>query len=110
MKLSYRTNKLEKSLTTDKGLAKTFGTMAKKTKQRITQLESADNLEDISKLSALRLHPYQGDKKGIWSIDIHKNWRILFEIDQEPIPALEDGGVDLYAITIINIVSVEDPH
>jgi proteic killer suppression protein len=110
MEVSYKTNKLEKSLTTDKGLAKSYGKLAKKIKQRRTQLESADNLEAISKLPVLRLHQHTGKGKGTWSIDIQENWRILFEIDQDPIPSLEDGGVDLKAITIICVTSVEDPH
>lgn len=110
MELSYKTNKLEKSLTTDKGLAKSFGKLAKKIKQRRIQLESADNLEAISKLPVLRLHQHIGKGKGTWSIDIQENWRILFEIDQDPIPTLENGGVDLKAITIICVTSVEDPH
>lgn len=110
MELSYKTNKLEKSLTTDKGLAKSYGKLAKKIKQRRIQLESAENLEAISKLPALRLHQHTGKGKGTWSINIQENWRILFEIDQDPIPSLEDGGVDLKAITIICVTSVEDPH
>jgi len=70
MKLSFKNNKLKKSLTTDKGIAKNYGKLAKKIKQRINQLESADNLEIISKLPALRLHQHLGKDKGIWSIDI----------------------------------------
>lgn len=110
MELSYKTKKLEKSLTTDKGLAKSYGTLAKKIKQRRVQLESAENLEVISKLSVLRLHQHIGKGKGTWSIDIQENWRILFKIDQDPIPTLEDGGVDLKAITLICVTSIEDPH
>ncbi len=110
MKLSYKNNKLEKSLSTDKGLTKSYGNLAKKIKQRRIQLENADNLEVISKLPVLRLHQHIGKGKGTWSIDIQENWRILFSIDQNPIPTLEDGGVDLKAITIISIESVEDPH
>ena len=79
-------------------------------KLRITQLNNADNLEVISKLPVLRLHQHIGKGKGTWSIDIQENWRILFEINQDPIPTLEDGGIDLKAITIISIESVEDPH
>ena len=106
MEISYKNNKLKKSLTTDKGIAKSYGTIAKKVKLRITQLENADNLEVITKLPVLHI----GKGKGTWSIDIQENWRILFEINQDPIPTLEDGGIDLKAITIISIESVEDPH
>ncbi|HCT93588.1 MAG: hypothetical protein A2X19_01880 [Bacteroidetes bacterium GWE2_39_28] len=110
MELSYKNNKLKKALDTDKGIAKSYGTLAKKVKLRITQLKNADNLEVISKLPVLRLHQHIGKGKGTWSIDIQENWRILFIINQDPIPTLEDGGIDLKAITIISIESVEDPH
>lgn len=110
MELAYKTKKLEKSLTTDKGLTRTYGTLAKKIKQRITELESAENLSVIAKLPALRLHPHGGKRKGTWSIDIQENWRILFTIDHEPIPVLEDGGLALLEVTRIKIESVEDPH
>lgn len=110
MELSYKNNKLKKALDTDKGIAKSYGTLAKKGKLRITQLKNADNLEVISKLPVLRLHQHIGKGKGTWSIDIQENWRILFIINQDPIPTLEDGGIDLKAITIISIESVEDPH
>ncbi len=110
MKLLYNNNKLEKALTTDKGLAKSYGTLAKKIKQRRIQLESADNLEVISKLAELRLHQHIGKGRGTWSINIQGNWRILFEMGHDPIPILKDGGINLKAVTIIRICSVDDPH
>lgn len=110
MELSYKNNKLKKLLTTDKGLLKLNSRLAKKIKQRRIQLESADNLEVISTIPVLRLHQYKGNRKGTWSIDIQENWRILFIINQDPIPTLKDGGIDLKAITIISIESEEDPH
>lgn len=110
MELSFKTRKLEKSLTTDKGLYKSYGKLAKKIKQRINQLESADNLEIVSKLPVLRLHQYKGKDKGTWSIDIQENWRILFIVNQDPIPTNEDESVDKKAITMIRIESVVDPH
>ncbi len=100
MKISFKNNKLKNSLTVDKEIVKTYGNQAKKIKQRMNELESWDTLEGISKLPALRLHPYRGNKKGLWSIDIHQNWRILFEITNNPFPLLEDGGVDLSKVTI----------
>lgn len=110
MKLSYKTKKLEKSLTNDREIIKSFGTLAKKVKQRITELQEADSLADIATLPFMRLHPYKGARKGEWSIDIFKNWRICFEIANDPIPELEDGGVSLAKVTSIKIMSIEDPH
>ena len=110
MKLSFKSWKLEKSLVTDKGLFKAYGEKARKIKQRISELRSAENLETVKRLPALRLHQHQGKDKGRWSIDIWKNWRILFTIDMEPIPRKDDDGIDLSRITDIRIESVEDPH
>lgn len=110
MKITFKTKKLENSLTCDKGLAKNYGTLAKKIKQRMTQLESAENLATIKALSVLRLHEHQGKNKGIWSIDVHKNWRILFTISQDDIPTKENNEIELNEINIICIESVEDPH
>jgi proteic killer suppression protein len=110
MKLSYKSNKLEQSLTLDKNIIKSYGTLSKKIKQRIEQLKAANDLSIIAKISVLRLHPYIGDRLGEWSIDIQENWRICFEIDLDPIPTLNDGGVDLNKVNAIKILSVEDPH
>lgn len=110
MKLSFKTRKLQQTLTSDKGLAKSYGTLAKKIRQRMQQLESAENLWAISRLPALRLHQHMGDGMGTWSIDVQQNWRILFTLDHDPIPQLEDGGTDMKAITSIFIESVKDPH
>lgn len=110
MEISYKTKRLKNSLTTDKELSKEYGVLAKKIKQRLAQLVAADNLSVIAKLPALRLHSYSGNRKGEWSIDIFKNWRIIFEIDQDPIPRLEDGGVNLVEVIKIKAISVEDPH
>lgn len=109
MEISFKNNKLEKSFTDDRLLVKTYGKMAKKVKQRYEDLRLADSLFVISQYPAMRLHPYQGNS-GIWSVDIYKNWRILFTIHQDPVPTLEDGSVNLRAIEIIKIESVEDPH
>ena len=83
MEISFKNNKLEKSFTDDSLLSKTYGPMAKKVKQRYEDLKLADNLFVISQYSAMRLHPYKGNS-GIWSVDIIKNWRILFTVNQDP--------------------------
>lgn len=110
MKLSFKNNKLEQSLTIDKNIVKNYGNNAKKIKQRMQELRAADHLSVIAKLPALRLHPYKGNRLGEWSIDIHKNWRICFQIEDDPIPQLENGGVNLDEIFSIKILSIEDPH
>lgn len=110
MKLAYKSTKLEKSLTDDIKLMRTYGGLAKKIKQRILQFRAAEHLGVLSTLPALRLHQHKGKNKGLWSIDIHQNWRILFKLDHDPVPKKDDGSVILQEITQIKIISIEDPH
>ena len=110
MKISYKSKKLERNLTVDKDILKAYSNMAKKVKMRMIQLKAAENLGVIAKLPSLRLHQYAGNRKGEWSIDLHKNWRIIFEVNHNPIPRKDDDGVDINVVTAIKITSVEDPH
>ena len=87
----------------------TYGERAKKLKQRINQLESSDTLLDMSKIPAARLHPLKGNRDNEWAVDILKNWRICFEIGNNPIPKSGDS-VDLSKVSQIHIISIEDYH
>ena len=68
-----------------KGLQKFFDTGGvmgiqphhkQKLRIRLTALDTATRIEDID-LPGFRLHPLKGDKKGLWAIDVSKNWRIV---------------------------------
>jgi proteic killer suppression protein len=60
---------------------------------RLTALSTATIIEDMD-LPGFRLHPLKGDKKGLWAIDVSKNWRIVFKF--------QDGNV--------YVVDYEDYH
>ena len=66
---------------------------SKKIKMRLTALDTARVLEDIS-LPGFNLHELKGDKAGIHSIKVSGNWRITFRF--------VDGDVE--------IVNYEDYH
>ena len=43
-------------------------------------------LDDVYPLEALsrpdyRLHPLQGDRKGLWAVRVSSNWRIVFRVE-----------------------------
>jgi proteic killer suppression protein len=46
---------------------------------RLTALDTATGIEDID-LPGCRLHLLKGGRKGLWAIDVSKNWRIVFKI------------------------------
>ena len=109
MKIEY-SKKLEKTFAKDMSLLKAYGERAKKIIQRRNELSAATDLTVIAKIPAARLHPLTGKRNRDWAVDIYKNWRICFQIGNDPMPILTDGGVDLSKVTIIIITSVEDYH
>lgn len=110
MKISYKSNKLEKQLTDPKKMNKAFGVMAKKVNQRMKELSGADHLAVMRSLPAARCHELSGDKKGLLAVDVSGNNRLIFEPNHNPVPKKVDGGLDWQQVTEIKILAVEDYH
>jgi proteic killer suppression protein len=49
-----------------------------KIKMQLVALDTATVIDDLD-LPGFRLHPLKGAMKGLWSIEVNKNWRITFE-------------------------------
>ena len=111
MDISYKSNKVDKTLNKYKELVKAYGDkQAKKIKIRMSEFRAAVSLEDIFSLPQARCHPLSGQQEGQLSVDIIYPLRIVFIPDHNPIPLLEDGGLDKSNITAIKILGVEDTH
>ncbi len=48
---------------------------------RLTALDTATCIEDMD-LPGFRLHPLKGDRKGLWAVDVNRNWRIVFAFEE----------------------------
>jgi plasmid maintenance system killer protein len=110
MHIHYKTNKLQKQLTVPKETQKAFGTMAKKVVQRMSEMQDADNLAVLMSIPAAYCHPLKGNRYGEWSVLISGNFRIIFELPQEPLPTIDDGGINTILITEVLINEVTDYH
>lgn len=110
MKISYKSNKLEKSLTEAKEMQKAFGTMAKKVNQRMKELSASANIEVLKTIPAANCHELKGDKKGQFAVDISANFRLIFVPDHDPLPVKDDNSIDCIRITDIQIIRTEDYH
>ena len=53
---------------------------AAKLRLQLTALDVATKPEDVS-ASGWHLHPLSGDLKGIYSIRVNGNWRMIFSFD-----------------------------
>lgn len=108
MEIDYKTTKLKKlclfSKLADKKLGPRSGV---KLRSRLADIEAEPN---VSALVAGRPHPYTGDKRGLFSLDLDGGNRLLFEPREEPPTLKEDGGIDWSKVESINIVLIGDPH
>jgi toxin HigB-1 len=43
----------------------------------LAQLSEAQGIEDM-RMTSFHLHPLKGDRKGLWSVTVRANWRIVF--------------------------------
>ena len=47
----------------------------------LAHLDGAETVEDMN-LPGFRLHPLKGDRKGLWSVSVSGNWRIVFRLER----------------------------
>ena len=50
------------------------------------------------------------DAKSQLSVDLDHPYRLIFTPAHDPVPRLEDGGLDWSQVTAITILGVEDTH
>ncbi|MFC2500431.1 hypothetical protein [Selenomonas noxia] len=111
MNIAFKTNKLEKTCNNHQAAIKTWGEqIARKIVQRLNEFRAADTLAVISHLPPPRLHKLKGKREGEYAVDLVQPVRLIFKVDQSPLPLLTDGGVDHSMVTSIMILEVEDYH
>lgn len=86
---------------------------AKKIRIRLKELRAASTLMDLwpPKSGPARCHELgEGRRSGQLSVDLDHPYRLVFVPDHEPVPTLDDGGLDWSRVTAIKILGVEDTH
>jgi plasmid maintenance system killer protein len=104
MIISYSTKKLEKKLTDSRLLKKYYSNDYNKIKNRLSEMIAANNLSEIPECPPPRRHKLSGNMKDCWGIDYSKNDRFIIR----PIGKFDIN--DLFSITEIEIVDLEDYH
>jgi plasmid maintenance system killer protein len=110
VKIRIINNKLAKKLEDASAIKKAFGDMAKKVAARLDDIRASPSLAILRQLPQADCHQLKGDRVGEWAVRISGNHRLLFEIDQDPVPLRNDGIVDEVAVTAIVIIGTEDYH
>ena len=111
MEINFRTRRLGRIFGSERLLRREYGDLLARTIRRsLNVLESAENLTEVSTLPPFRRHLLSGDRAGQYAIDLVHPFRLIFEPNHDPIPLLEDGGIDTANITAVEIIEVVDYH
>jgi proteic killer suppression protein len=55
------------------------------TVERILAVLDAASTAQAMNLPGYRLHPLKGDLKGMWSVTVRANWRIVFRFEEHDV-------------------------
>lgn len=111
MEITFGDRSLQKACSSQKESDRRWGAdNAKKIRQRLEDLRAFSCLADVPSTPPFRCHPLRGSRQGHFAVDVKQPFRLIFEIDHDPIPRLSDGGMDRALVTAIRVLSVEDYH
>lgn len=110
LEVVFATRELEKKLGSDKARRRLLGDeIGRRVGVRLVDLFAAPSLEALRHTPG-RCHELSEDRKGQLAVSLTRNYRLVFEPADEPIPVLEHGGLDWSAVTKIRIMEVTDYH
>jgi len=111
MEIEFRVRKLQKQCNSESLLLRAFGKdNGRKIKLRLAVLRAADTLEQIPTNRPERCHQLSGNRSGQFAVDLSHPFRLVFEPNHDPLPKMDDGGLDKSKVTSITILTVEDYH
>jgi len=77
--------------------------------RRLTSLVAAETLEEMSGVPG-NCHQLRADRAEEFAVSLLGAYRLVFEVDHDPIPRRADGGIDRTRVTKICITEVVDYH
>jgi len=111
MEVGFRTRQLAKVCTDHRARQRTFGAeRAKKILLRLNQMTAAASLGELMTLPQARCHPRTVGSGEQFTVDLDGPYRLLFEVADEPVPELSDGGVAVDLVHRVTVIEVTDPH
>ena len=107
----FSNNKLAKVLTSERELARNYGSdNGRRIARRLQNIADAANLEELSKLPQTRVHQLIGDRKEQISVDVKHPYRLILLCNHDETPRKDDGGLDWARITKVQLIEIADTH
>jgi plasmid maintenance system killer protein len=111
MKIAFQSSKLAKMANSARELTKAFGKeMAERIMARLTDLQAAASLQEVSRVPPVHCHELTADRAGYLAIDLKHPHRLIFRPDHHPRPTKPDGGLDWAKVTAVIITDITDYH
>lgn len=111
MIITFKTRKLKIIFDSSRDIIRVYGEVrGKAIINRMAVLRAATCIEEVPVEKPYRRHELFHKRKGQFAVDITRNYRLIFEPNNNPLPLRKDGGLDLWKITEIKILEVEDYH
>jgi toxin HigB-1 len=108
--IAWSDNKLEKACSTDRAGQRRWGADHwKLLRRRLASLRASPTLGRMDGVPG-GCHPLSADRHGQFGVDLWGPFELILVPDHDPIPKLEDGGIDRDLVTKILIVEVVDYH
>lgn len=84
--------------------------MTKTIMNRLAVLSAARTLALVPSTPPDRRHQLRGDRDEQFAVDLVHPYRLVFEANHDPLPRMEDGGINVEQVTAITITDVIDYH
>ena len=110
MKYTVGNRRLEKQLKDASSIKTAFGPLAKLIVRRLDEIESAPSLMVLMQISQTNCHPLKGRRKGQWAVNVSGNYRIIFQITDDPLPMKSETEIDHANVKEVEIVEIIDYH
>ena len=111
MEVYFNKSRLRKVFESEAALNRKYGNrMARKIMMRLAVLEAASCLAEVPITKPERCHQLSEDRDEQFAVDLIHPFRLIFEVDHEPIPRKADGGIKKEDVTAIVITEVIDYH
>ena len=84
LQIKFKSKKIESECTDADVARKHFGQqMAEKIQQRMAEIESADNVEQMIQFKVGRCHHLKGDRKNQYAVDLVQPFRLIFTVKSD---------------------------
>ncbi len=70
--------------------------MADKLHKLLFAVETAETPGQLGRFPGWKLHPVKGDLKGLWSLTVTGNWRLIFRYDERTNTASDIDLIDYH--------------